>query len=413
MYRGMLRIRLLDERLLALQRQGRIGFYGEATRPGGGVVGGAAALEPEDWIVPGAARGRRRASTAAAAAHATWRRSSATPTTSTQGPPDALPPGLARQPTTSSCPRACPRQLPHATGIAMAAKHRAATEVVALGYMGDGGTSEEDFHVALNFAGVFKAPVVFVCQNNQWAISTPLAAADGVARPSPSRGSPTASPALRVDGNDVLRRATRPSSEAVDRRPRRRRADVHRGADLPGGRAHLVGRSHPLPRRGRDRRAWRQEGSAGRASRRGCRPRHRSRRRDEAALTAELEAEIRDAIAAEEAAAPPALRTLIEDVFAEPTPVLREQLAELERVRAQPTRAPTDRPRSQAPTGSLSYKPHRGCETLRTDAVVIGAGPGGYVAGIRLGQLGKKAMSSRRTSRAASASTSAASPRRR
>jgi pyruvate dehydrogenase E1 component alpha subunit len=47
---------------------------------------------------------------------------------------------------------------------------------VCFGFMGDGGTSEGDFHVALNFAGVSKAPVVLICQNNQWAISTPRSA---------------------------------------------------------------------------------------------------------------------------------------------------------------------------------------------------------------------------------------------
>lgn len=55
----------------------------------------------------------------------------------------------------------------------MAARLRG-DNMVVVGYMGDGATSEGDFHVALNFAGVFRAPVVFVCQNNQWAISTPV-----------------------------------------------------------------------------------------------------------------------------------------------------------------------------------------------------------------------------------------------
>src|SRR5213075_791728 len=76
-------------------------------------------------------------------------------------------------------------------------------KAVTLGYCGDGGTSEEDFHVALNFAAVFKAPVVFVCQNNQWAISTPLSlqtASPTIAQ----KGLAYGLPSLRVDGNDVL-----------------------------------------------------------------------------------------------------------------------------------------------------------------------------------------------------------------
>src|SRR5262249_21315652 len=93
-------------------------------------------------------------------------------------------------------------QLPQATGVAWAAKIRG-DKTVALGYMGDGGTSEEDFHVAMNFAAVFKAPVVFVCQNNQWAISTPLScqtASETIA----IKGLAYGIPSHRVDGNDIF-----------------------------------------------------------------------------------------------------------------------------------------------------------------------------------------------------------------
>ncbi|KOG74339.1 pyruvate dehydrogenase, partial [Streptomyces varsoviensis] len=65
-------------------------------------------------------------------------------------------------------------QLPHAVGLAHAAR-LAGDEVVALAMVGDGGTSEGDFHEALNFAAVWRAPVVFFVQNNGFAISVPLA----------------------------------------------------------------------------------------------------------------------------------------------------------------------------------------------------------------------------------------------
>jgi pyruvate dehydrogenase E1 component alpha subunit len=71
------------------------------------------------------------------------------------------------------------------------------------GYLGDGATSEADFHAGLNFAGVWKAPVVFVCQNNQWAISVPVArqtASETIAVKARAYGMP----GVRVDGNDVL-----------------------------------------------------------------------------------------------------------------------------------------------------------------------------------------------------------------
>ena len=79
-------------------------------------------------------------------------------------------------------------------------------------------------------------------------------------------------------------------------------------------------------------------------------------------------------------------------MFAEPTRHLREQLAELERVRASKPQRVDPPGQPGGPPGGLSYKPPVAAETLRVDALVIGAGPGGYVAGIRLGQLGKKAM---------------------
>src|SRR4029453_9593040 len=64
-------------------------------------------------------------------------------------------------------------QLPHAVGLAYAAQYRG-DDAVVMTYFGDGATSEGDFHEAMNFAGVWHVPVVFVCQNNQWAISVPL-----------------------------------------------------------------------------------------------------------------------------------------------------------------------------------------------------------------------------------------------
>src|SRR5262249_690307 len=86
---------------------------------------------------------------------------------------------------------------------------------VMIGYIGDGGTSSGDFHAALNFAAVFQVPVVFFCQNNQWAISVPLAQqthSSSLAIKADAYGMP----GVQVDGNDVLAviAATR---EAVER----------------------------------------------------------------------------------------------------------------------------------------------------------------------------------------------------
>ena len=90
----------------------------------------------------------------------------------------------------------------HAVGLAMAAKI-SGDNAVAVGVCGDGATSEGDFNEALNFAGVFQAPVVLVVQNNGWAISVPRqkqSAAQSLAARGPGFGVPS----VQVDGNDIL-----------------------------------------------------------------------------------------------------------------------------------------------------------------------------------------------------------------
>jgi pyruvate dehydrogenase E1 component alpha subunit len=86
---------------------------------------------------------------------------------------------------------------------------------VAMVYMGDGATSEGDFHEGMNFAGVFKAPAIFVCQNNKWAISVPLSkqtASETIAQKAIAYGFP----GIRVDGNDVFA-VLKVAREAVER----------------------------------------------------------------------------------------------------------------------------------------------------------------------------------------------------
>lgn len=106
-------------------------------------------------------------------------------------------------------------QLPHAVGLAYGSKLMGEKETVALVFFGDGASSEGDFHEALNFAGVLNAPVVFICQNNQYAISTPRhfqTSSSTIAQKAIAYGIP----GIQVDGNDPL--AVYASvKEAVDR----------------------------------------------------------------------------------------------------------------------------------------------------------------------------------------------------
>jgi pyruvate dehydrogenase E1 component alpha subunit len=324
LFEGMVQIRVTDARMMALQRQGRIGFYGEATGQEAAVVGSAAASEPQDWIVPAlreAGVGLYRGMTLDAYLAQIFG--------------NAADPSKGRQLPCHPCDRdhhyvvmsSCvSTQIPHAVGIAMAMKLSGDRDKVCFGFMGDGGTSEPDFHVAMNFAGVTRAPCVLICQNNQWAISTPghvQTAAASLADKAAGYGLE----AIRADGNDVLavyhavkyaadkaRRGDgatfvelltyRVSAHSSSDDPSRYRdegvTEIWRGARDPIRRleTYLIGRG------------WLAPGE-----------------RD--AIAQRIEAEVRDAIARQEAIPPPALETLIDDVYEQPTWLLREQLTEL------------------------------------------------------------------------------------
>jgi pyruvate dehydrogenase E1 component alpha subunit/2-oxoisovalerate dehydrogenase E1 component alpha subunit len=319
-YRGMLVVRVMDERLLGLQRQGRIGFYGEARGQEAAVIGAAAALGSRDWLVPalreaGAGIFRGLPLTTYVAQIFGNRDDPA------KGRQLPCHPGTraARFLTMSSC---IATQLPHAVGLAWAAKIKH-DDVVVLGCLGDGATSEEDFHVAANFAGVVGAPVVFFCQNNQWAISTP--AKQQTAAPSLAiKAAAYGFPGVRCDGNDVLA-VYATVHDAVEN------ARAGGGPTLVEALTYRVSAhsSSDDPTRYRDERvteAWKQKDPI---------VRYRTFLMtagliDAAAderLRAEVEAEVRDAIVREEPVPPPPLESLVEDVFADVPPHLREQLA--------------------------------------------------------------------------------------
>src|SRR5581483_11045104 len=179
---------------------GRIGFYGEARGQEAAIIGAAAALQQNDWIVPAL-----REAGAAIFRGLSMREYVAqifgNGNDVARGRQLPCHPGTraARYVTMSSC---IATQVPHAVGMAMAAKIKK-DPVVVLGCLGDGASSEEDFHVAANFAGVFKAPVVLFCANNQWAISTPCT--QQTASPTFAiKGVAYGLPSVRVDGNDIL-----------------------------------------------------------------------------------------------------------------------------------------------------------------------------------------------------------------
>src|SRR2546429_533901 len=162
LYRAMLLGRRLDERMVRLQRQGRIGTFAPTKGQEASQMGSIFTLRPTDWMVPSFRE----------TAAMIWR----------GWPIEKLLlffaghlEGGQPAPDQHDLPITIPvaTQLPHAVGLAYAAQYRG-DDVVVMAYFGDGATSEGDFHEALNFAGGWHVPVVFVCQNNQWAISVPL-----------------------------------------------------------------------------------------------------------------------------------------------------------------------------------------------------------------------------------------------
>jgi len=198
--RHMLKLRALDQRMLSLQRQGRIGFYGTAMGQEAAITGSAYVWRAQDWVFPALRE----------LGVSMWRGTTVEQVVcqliGNSG--DVL---IGRQMPMHFSDRAVKTfawssvigtQLPHAVGAAYAAKLKG-DDAVMIGYLGDGATSGGDFHAAANFAGVFRLPVVFFCQNNQWAISVPLSqqtASESIAIKARAYGMP----GIQVDGNDVF-----------------------------------------------------------------------------------------------------------------------------------------------------------------------------------------------------------------
>lgn len=321
-YREMKRLRQLDARMILLQRQGRVGFYGACTGQEATPIASALAVRDDDWVFPGlresvmmlvrgfpmtkyiaqifgnsgdVLKGRQMPShmSGRAASYVSW----------------------------GSC---IGTQLPHAVGAAWAARIQKKDGVV-LGFLGDGATSEPDFHNAMNFAAVFRAPCVLVCQNNHWAISVPTSR-QTASQTFAVKGRAYGVPSVRVDGNDVLA-----VYAAVSRAAARARAGE--GPTFIESLTYRIG-AHSTsddPTRYRSQEevdAWTKKDPVARLRRHLV---HRGLLDDarDQALEKELNAEIIAAVNEVESLPPPARETLFDDVYAEPPWHLAEQRDEL------------------------------------------------------------------------------------
>lgn len=327
LYRAMLRVRILDDRMITLQRQGRVGFYGACTGQEAATLGTAYALRPTDWIFPAL----REASAMLMRGFplVPWLAqvfgNSADVTRGRQMPSHQAAKRV-NQVSWSSC---IGTQLPQAVGAAWAAKLRH-EDCVVMAYMGDGATSSADFHVALNFAGVFKVPVVFVCQNNHWSISLRTdqqTAAESIAVKAVAYGFP----GVKVDGNDV-EAVYAAAREAVDR------ARSGGGPTLIEAETYRMG-AHSTsddPTRYRDQKEvdlWKTRDPIDRLQAKLVKAKAWDAQRDEA-LRGELLAEVNQAIKDAEAQPPPSDESLFEDVYAhEPWNLTEERAQYLEYLR--------------------------------------------------------------------------------
>jgi len=322
MYRAMATTRRVDERCMKLQRQGRIGFYGASTGEEAAAVGSAAALRDEDWVFPALRQG-------GVMLYRDWSLEkwfhhlfgSGEAVEKGRSMPCHFSDREINQVTWSSC---MATQLPHAVGMAYAADYQG-DDVVAAAYLGDGATSESDFHTAMNFAGVWDAPVVFICNNNHWAISVPAeqqTASETFAQKAEAYGFE----GHRVDGNDVL---------AVDEATREA---VQKARDGGGPtmieavtyrmRGHSTSDDPTRYREDQEVEEWRKRDPLPRFQKylvmEGV-----ATPEDFEAMHEEIDARIEEAVEAAEEGSPPPLDSMVEDVYAEVPDHLADQMAAL------------------------------------------------------------------------------------
>jgi pyruvate dehydrogenase E1 component alpha subunit len=190
LYEDMIVVRRIDTEAVALQRQGQLGLWPPLNGQEAAQIGSARALRPDDFVFTSY---RENGVAYARGVNLTdmlrvWRGSAL----SGWNPYDV---GMATPAVIIGA------QTLHAVGYAMGCQQDE-VDSVAVAYFGDGATSEGDTNEAMVFAATFKAPVVFFCQNNHWAISEPvgLQAQQSIADRAPGFGIPS----MRVDGNDVL-----------------------------------------------------------------------------------------------------------------------------------------------------------------------------------------------------------------
>jgi pyruvate dehydrogenase E1 component alpha subunit/2-oxoisovalerate dehydrogenase E1 component alpha subunit len=330
MYREMRRMRLLEQRMVAMQRQGRIAFYGTCTGQEATPIATAFAAEDRDWIFPAL---RESAIMLVRGFPLTKYLAQVfgneLDVLKGRNMPSHMASRQVNQVSWSSC---IGPQIPQAAGAAWAAKLRG-DSIVTIGFLGDGATSQPDFHNGMNFAAVFRLPCVLICQNNHWAISVPTSrqtASLTIAVKAKAYGLP----GVRVDGNDVLA-VYRAVHDAIARARSGAGATFIEAVTYRMG-AHSTSDDPTRYRTDAEVEAWKKKDPVERLAKH-LRQLGAIDDAWEKSLDEELAAEIGAVIKDVEAMPAPPRTSLFDDVYAELPWHLREQRAELEKLPPAPT----------------------------------------------------------------------------
>lgn len=310
LYQKMLFTRLADQRGLLLQRQGRFGTYAPIWGQEACQIGGVYVLQKGDWVFPAFREiGATLMMGVALKNFMLYWMGNEMGSRAPEGinlMPVSIPVGT---------------HLPHAVGVAWGAKIKG-DKVVTMAYFGDGATSKGDFHEAMNFAGVFKTPTIFFCQNNQFAISVPRSrqtASATIAQKAVAYGLD----GIQVDGNDLfaVMMATR---EAVEKARSGGGATLIEGVTFRFG-PHTTADDPTKYRTEKEIEPWRPLDPLVRL-RLYLKEKKLWDEGVEQQMTEEAQREIDQAVKDAEAVLPPAPEEMFQFVFAEITPPLKEQL---------------------------------------------------------------------------------------
>jgi len=299
LYRHMVRVRLLSARMIELQRAERVAYHSACIAEEAVVVGATLAARSGDWVFPGAREwGAAIVRGLPVAAYVHHAFGTSQDPAKGHSAPDHPP---ARAVNVAPASGVVGAHVPQAVGAAWAAKIKK-HDVATIALFGEGATSTGDFHNAVNFAGVFKAPCVLVCRNNGRAVSTPTSRqtrSESFAAKAVAYGVASA----RVDGSDALAVLTvvrAALARAVAGKGPTLIEAITTPGSIDGGDVLATSDRDPLVRlrRALERERLTPEGGY-------------------EAIAREARAEIDAAVAAAEAAAPLAPSTIFEDVYAE------------------------------------------------------------------------------------------------